>query len=481
MIPARLEPLLHADGVPMALARLFAEGGRELYLVGGSVRDALLGRARAEEEHDFATDARPAEVRRLVAGWADDLYAVGETFGTIGLIKAGVRVEITTFRAEVYRDDSRKPIVQFADDLETDLSRRDFTVNATALRLVPGPEIIDPFGGLVDLGAGLLRTPLDPAVAFADDPLRMLRLFRFVSALGFRADDAAVAAVGEMRERLAIVSAERVRDELDKLLMGEHVEEGLWGLVNSGLAEEFIPEVAALRLEQDPIHQHKDVLAHTIAVVGRCPADRGLRLAALFHDVGKPETRTFGPDGVAFHHHEVVGARMTRVRMRELRYARADIEEVANLVYLHLRPHTLKMGWTDRAVRRYVRDAGPLLERLNTLVRSDVTTRDLKKERAVERRIDELEERIAALRQQEELDSIRPPIDGHAVMAFLGIPPGPLVGEVMDLLLEHRLDEGPYSEEEAFRLVREWADARGIGTSPPRLPPADAPPPPPRA
>ena len=467
MIPARLDPLLRADGVPMGLARRFADGGRELYLVGGSVRDALLGRARSEEEHDFATDARPSEVRRLVAGWADEVYTVGETFGTIGLIKDGVRAEITTFRAEVYRDDSRKPVVQFADDLETDLSRRDFTVNATALRLVPGPEIIDPFGGLADLGAALLRTPLDPGIAFADDPLRMLRLFRFVSALGFRADGAAVAAVRSMRERLAIVSGERIRDELDKLLVGEHVEAGLWGLVDSGLADEFLPEIAALRLQQDPIHQHKDVLAHTIAVVGKCPPDRLLRLAALFHDVGKPATRSFGPDGVAFHHHEVVGARITRARLKVLRYSRADIDEVANLAYLHLRPHTLKMGWTDRAVRRYARDAGPLLDRLNTLVRCDVTTRDPKKARVVERRIAELEERIAVLRQQEELDAIRPPIDGHAVMGFLGIGPGPLVGEVMDLLLEHRLDEGPYSEEEAYRLVREWADARGMAVPPP--------------
>ncbi len=467
MIPARLDPLLSADGVPAVLARRFAEEGKQMYLVGGSVRDALLGRGRDSEEHDFTTDARPAEIRRLVSGWADEMYTVGEAFGTIGLIKDGVRAEITTFRAEVYRDDSRKPVVEFADDLETDLSRRDFTVNATALRLLPGPEVIDPFGGLADLGAGLLRTPLDPAIAFGDDPLRMLRLFRFVSTLGFRADDEAVAAVRAMRGRLAIVSAERIRDELDKLLQGEWVEQGLWGLVKSGLAGEFMPEIAALRLEQDPIHQHKDVLAHTIAVVGRCPPDRLLRLAALFHDVGKPGTRAFGPEGVTFHHHEVVGARMTRARMRELRYSRADVDAVVGLVYLHLRPHTLKMGWTDRAVRRYVRDAGPLLERLNTLVRCDVTTRDPKKARAVERRIDQLEERIAALREQEELDAIRPPIDGHAVMSFLGIPPGPLVGEIMELLLEHRLDEGPYSEEEAYGLVREWAEAKGLATPPP--------------
>jgi poly(A) polymerase len=473
MIPARLDPLLSADGVPAGLARRFAQAGRQIYLVGGSVRDALLGRVRESEEHDFATDARPAEVRRLVSGWADEVYTVGEAFGTIGLIKDGVRAEVTTFRAEVYRDDSRKPVVEFAEDLETDLSRRDFTVNATALRLLPGPEIIDPFGGLADLGAGLLRTPLDPALAFGDDPLRMLRLFRFVSALGFRADEGAVAAVRAMRERLAIVSAERVRDELDKLLQGEWVEEGLWGLVDSGLADGFLPEITALRLQQDPIHQHKDVLAHTIAVVGRCPPDRLVRLAALFHDVGKPDTRAFGAEGVTFHHHEVAGARITRARMRELRYSRADVDVVAGLVYLHLRPHTLKMGWTDRAVRRYVRDAGPLLERLNTLVRCDVTTRDPKKARVVERRIDELEQRIAALREQEELDSIRPPIDGHAVMAFLGVPPGPLVGEVMDLLLEHRLDEGPYPEEEAYRLVREWAESRGLAGLPPPASPGE--------
>ena len=469
MIPARLEPLLRADGAPVTLARRFAAAGQELFLVGGSVRDALLGRARSDEEHDFATAARPADVRRLLAGWADEVYTVGEAFGTVGVLKDGVRLEITTFRAEVYRDDSRKPVVRYSEDLETDLSRRDFTVNATALRLVPAPEIIDPYGGLADLGAGLLRTPLDPGIAFEDDPLRMLRLFRFVSLLGFRAAEDAVGAVRAMRERLAIVSAERIRDEMDKLMVGDHVEAGLWGLVESGLAGEFLPEITALRLQQDPIHQHKDVLAHTIAVVGRCRQDRILRLAALFHDAGKPETRSFGPEGVAFHHHEVVGARLTRHRLRELRYPKDDIEAVSGLVYLHLRPHTLKMGWTDRAVRRYVRDAGPLLERLNLLVRADVTTRDPRKARAVEQRIDELEERIAVLREQEELDAIRPPIDGHAVMAFLGIPPGPLVGEVMDLLLEHRLDEGPYSEEEAFRLVGEWAEARSLV-----LPPAGA-------
>lgn len=462
MIPSRLEPLVRADGIPGRLARRFAEGGHDLVLVGGSVRDALLGRERDPIEHDFATDARPDRILELVEGWADSVFTVGRIFGTIGAIKDGVMLEITTFRDEVYRDESRKPQVTFSDDLATDLSRRDFTVNATAMRLVPEPEIVDPYGGLVDLGRRVLRTPLDPEVAFSDDPLRMLRLFRFVSVLGFEPDPAALEAVSAMGERLAIVSSERIRDELDKLVVGDHVEAGLWGLIRTGLAGVFLPEVTALELEQDPFHRHKDVLAHTVAVVGKCPADRIVRLAALFHDVGKPETRSFGPDGVTFHHHEVVGARLTRSRLRELRYDNGDIEAVAGLVYLHMRPHTFKQGWTDRAVRRYVRDAGPLLDRLNTLVRCDVTTRNQRRERAIVRRIDELEDRIAVLREQEELDRIRPPIDGHQVMEFLGIPPGPLVGEALEVLLEHRLDEGPYPEDEAFELLRAWAAERGI-------------------
>jgi poly(A) polymerase len=461
MIPARLQGLLRAEGLPVQLAHRFHEAGHELLLVGGSVRDALLDRPR-RDEHDFATDARPDRIVSIVSGWADDVYTVGAEFGTVGVIKEGVELEVTTFRSEVYRDDSRKPRVAFSDNVETDLSRRDFTVNATALRLLPEPEVIDPYGGLVDLGAGVLRTPLDPEVSFGDDPLRMLRLYRFVAVLGFAADRETARAVADMGSRLDIVSAERIRDELDKLIVGDHVEEGLWGLVRSGLAARVVPEFAALASSHDPQHRHKDVLAHTIAVVGKCPADRITRLAALFHDVGKPETREFGSGGVTFHHHEVVGARMTRERMRALRFAKADVADVAQLVYLHMRPHTFKLGWTDRAVRRYVRDAGPLLDRLNTLVRCDVTTRNAKRERAIMRRIDELEERIADLREREELDRIRPPIDGHAVMAYLGVPPGPLVGEAMDMLLDRRLDHGPYSEEEAFDVLRSWALERGI-------------------
>ena len=461
MFPVRLAPLLRADGVPVQVARRLADAGHEAFLVGGSVRDALLDRSRGADEFDFATDASPDEIHALLAGWAAGVVTVGKEYGTIGGTLDGVTVEITTFRTEAYRDDSRKPVVEFSGDLETDLSRRDFTVNAIALRLLPAPEMVDPFGGLADLGAGVLRTPLDPEISFGDDPLRMLRLFRFTSSLGFTPDESALDAARRMAGRIGIVSAERIKGEIDRLIVGDHVEAALWGFVESGIAEEVIPELPALALEQDPIHHHKDVLAHTIAVVGKCPPDRITRLAALFHDVGKPETKAIDRGGVTFHHHEVVGARLTRARMRELRYSNDDVDDVSNLVYLHMRAHTFKMGWTDRAVRRYVRDAGPLLGRLNVLVRRDVTTANDKRARAIQRGIDELEERIADLAQREELESIRPPIDGHQVMAHLGIAPGRVVGEAMEMLLEHRLDEGPYTEDEAYALLDAWWGSRG--------------------
>lgn len=457
-VPPRLARLLDPEEPAVQLARRFAAAGKRLYLVGGSVRDALLD--RPPEDLDFATDARPDEIEKIVDGWADSFYLAGKAFGTVGVVKSGHVHEITTFRADVYRDDSRKPHVTFSDRIEDDLSRRDFTVNAMALRVPTGPgerpEMVDPFGGLVDLHHRVLRTPVEPEVSFGDDPLRMLRLFRFVSTLGFEPDPAAVDAVRRLRDRMSIVSAERIRDEFSKLLVAERVGPALWGLVDTSLAEEFIPEVAALRSAHDPLHRHKDVLAHTIAVVERCSPDLVLRLAALFHDVGKPATRRFGPEGVTFHHHEVVGARMTRERLKALRYPRKVVDDVGRLVFLHMRPHTYKMGWTDSAVRRYVRDAGPLLDRLNELVRCDVTTRNRKRARAIERRIDELEERIAALRQREELERLRPPIDGHQVMEYLGLEPGPRVGEIMRMLYERRIEEGPYSEDEAYRMLDEW-------------------------
>ena len=464
VIPPRLEPLLESGAAPRQLAARFAAVGKVLYLVGGSVRDALLGRSEADTDLDFATDARPDEIRSIVGDWAHDLYLAGQAFGTIGAIRDGQVHEITTFRSEVYRDDSRKPSVTFSEDIETDLSRRDFTVNAMAIRVSGDdsvPEMVDPHGGLADLAAQMLRCPLDPHTSFGDDPLRMLRLFRFVSQLGFAPDEAAVAAVEEMRGRLAVVSRERIQVEFDKLMLGDHVGVALWGLVNTGLAEEFVPELPALAVEQDPIHRHKDVLAHTIAVVEKTSPDLAVRLAALFHDIGKPATRRFEGGGVSFHHHEVVGARMTRERMRELRYSKQVTDEVSQLVFLHMRPHTYKMGWTDSAVRRYVRDAGDLLDRLNELVRCDVTTRNARRARAIERRIDELEERIVELRKQEELDALRPPIDGNDVMRYLDLEPGPRVGEAMRLLYEHRIDHGPFTREEAYALLDEWERAEG--------------------
>lgn len=459
MIPSRLEALLFEESSSVALARLFGDAGKALYLVGGTLRDAFLG--RPHEDLDLATDARPDEIKTIAGGWATDLYLAGERFGTVGVIRDGVLHEITTFRSEVYEDESRKPRVRYSNDIVEDLSRRDFTVNAVALR-VPvktgfSPDIVDPYGGLADLGAGLLRTPLDPAVAFGDDPLRMLRMFRFVSTLGFEASADAVKSTADMASRLEIVSAERLRAEIDKLIVGSNVGAALRGLVETGLATFVIPELPALALEQDPMHRHKDVLAHTIAVVEKTSSEvLELRLAALFHDIGKPSTRAFGEEGVSFHHHEAVGARMAEERMRRMRYPKRMVGDVSRLVFLHMRPHTYEMGWTDSAVRRYVRDAGPLLTWLNELVRCDVTTRNRSRARAIEARIDELEARIEELSATEELAALRPPIDGNDVMSYLGLEPGPAVGEIMGILTEYRIENGPYDRTKALELLDKW-------------------------
>lgn len=459
MIPERLQFLVDADGVPAQLSVLFETAGYELYMVGGSVRDAFL--ARPIEDLDFTTNARPEDISRILGGWADSLYKVGEAFGTIAAIKDDVSIEITTFRDEVYRNESRKPRVTYSDHVEADLMRRDFTVNSIAVRL-PSVAVVDPYGGLSDLGLKVLRTPMDPEESFSDDPLRMLRLFRFQATLGFTPEEDTLRAVREMGDRLEIVSAERIRDELSKLLLADAPGDALLAVVEAGLAAHFVPELPALAMEQDPHHRHKDVLGHTFAVVDKASPDLVLRLAALFHDVGKPATREFGPGGVSFHHHEVVGARMTRKRLRALKYPKAVVEDVSQLVYLHLRPHTLDMGWTDSAVRRYVRDAGELVDRLNELVRCDVTTANEKRERAIQRRIDDLEERIADLSQREELSRLRPPVNGNEVMELLGIDPGPRVGEIMTILLEKRINDGPYSKEEAYDIATEWAKEQGI-------------------
>jgi poly(A) polymerase len=458
-VPDRLRAVLDTESPVQELARRFGAAGHQCYLVGGSVRDALLDRPHADV--DIATSARPDAVEQLVRPWADQVWLQGRQFGTVGCSRRGITMEITTFRADVYRPETRKPEVVFADDIETDLSRRDFTVNAMAIAL-PDPAFVDPFGGAADLAARRLRTPQSPEVSFLDDPLRMLRAARFVALLQLVPDAELVAAVAELRHRLEIVSSERIRDELSKLLLVDDPSAGLWFLVETALADEFLPELGAMRLEQDPVHMHKDVLAHTIAVVKNTRPELIVRLAALFHDVGKPKTRSFAGGGVSFHHHEVVGARMTEERLRALKYPKDVIDAVVKLVYLHLRIHTYAMGWTDKAVRRYVRDAGGLLDELNHLQRCDCTTRNRDRARALARRMDELEARIAALREQEELDAIRPPLDGRQVMAYLGVPPGRVVGEALDFLLEARLDEGPIDEADAYARLGAWARERGI-------------------
>lgn len=459
MVPERFGWLL-APGSPTAdLAGRFSESGHELYLVGGSIRDVLLG--RPPDDLDFTTDARPETIKAIVGPFADAMYTMGEQFGTIGMRVGESVYEITTFRNEIYRDESRKPHVSFSDTIEDDLARRDFTVNSMALSIA-SQQLLDPHGGAVDLMARVLRTPLDPEIAFSDDPLRMLRLFRFQAQLEFDPDPAALSAVERMADRLEIVSAERIRDEFSKLLVTDDPGPALWGLVETGLIDRFLPEMRDLAMEQDPVHHHKDVLAHTIAVTQKASPRLRLRLAALLHDIGKPDTREFAPGGVTFHHHEVVGARMARHRMRELRYPKDITSDVKQLVFLHLRPHTLKMGWTDSAVRRYVRDAGPLLEDLNELVRCDVTTANDRRANAIQRRIDELESRIAELREREEIESLRAPIDGNDVIAYLGVPPGPVIGDVMKMLLHRRIEDGPYGPNEAYQIVREWAVDNGI-------------------
>jgi poly(A) polymerase len=460
-LPSRLAPYLEDDAPLMQLAARFAVAGHSLYLVGGWLRDAVAGRELADNDIDLATDARPEAIEALLDGWAEHLWLQGRRFGTVGALRAGLRFEITTFRADVYLPESRKPEVVFGDDIAVDLSRRDFTVNAMALAL-PQLEFVDPFDGLADLAARRLRTPVTVEVSFLDDPLRMLRAARFASSLELEPVPEVVEAMARHRERLEIVSAERIRDELSKLLVAPDPQAGLWLLARTRLSDEFLPELNAMQLEQDPVHRHKDVLAHTIAVVAKTRPELRVRLAALLHDIGKPKTRGYASGGVTFHHHEVVGARMARERLVALRYPNDLIDDVVALVALHLRFHTYRMGWTDSAVRRYVRDAGPLLDDLNHLTRCDCTTRNQKKAAALSRRMDELEARIAELREQEELASIRPPLDGRQVMQFLGIEPGPMIGEALAFLLEERLEHGPISEDDARDRLAAWARSRGI-------------------
>ena len=452
----------------------FVAAGHEVALVGGPVRDAFLG--RVSPDLDFTTSASPEQIEEVLEGWADTTWDVGRDFGTIGCRRGEHQLEITTYRADAYDPESRKPVVAFGDNLEEDLVRRDFTVNAMALRL-PDLVFVDPHGGLEDLADRTLDTPHEPEVSFGDDPLRMMRAARFAAQLRLVPAPRVLSAMSGMRSRLSIVSAERVRDELVKLMLADHPRAGLEVLVETGLAQEMLPELPALQLEVDEHHRHKDVYEHSLTVLDQAIAledppeatgedevpgpDLVLRLAALLHDIGKPPTRRFEPGGgVSFHHHELVGARMTRTRMKALRFDKETTRAVARLVELHLRFHGYGTGeWTDSAVRRYVTDAGPLLGRLHKLTRSDCTTRNQRRAARLAASYDDLERRIDRLRSEEELKAVRPELDGHQIAETLGITPGPVLGRAYKHLLAVRLDQGPIGEDAArAELLRWWSE-----------------------
>jgi poly(A) polymerase len=462
--------LLQIAPVVDELGARFASAGHEIALVGGPVRDILLG--RGSKDLDFATSARPEAVEKLLAGWADHVWDIGKAFGTIGCRKGEWVLEITTYRSESYDRTSRKPEVEYGDNLEGDLARRDFAMNAMAVRL-PSHEFVDPHGGRADVANKVIRTPGSPEDSFSDDPLRMMRAARFAAQLDFTPDPAVVAAMTAMAERITIVSAERVRDELIKLICAPHPRIGLDLLVSTGLADHVLPELPALRLEDDEHHRHKDVYQHSLTVLDQAidledrlddveTPDFVVRFAALIHDIGKPRTRKFEGDGkVTFHHHDVVGAKLARKRMKALRFSNEQIEQVSKLVELHLRFHGYGTGeWTDSAVRRYVRDAGELLSRLHVLTRADSTTRNKRKAEALRSAYDDLEKRIEQLREQEKLDAIRPDLDGNQIMEILGIGPGREVGEAYHFLMELRMDEGPLGEDQAREALLTWWNNR---------------------
>ena len=466
---ARLDDLAASEQISM-LADAFSAAGQELALVGGSVRDAFLG--NPSHDLDFTTSASPDQTLALVAPIAQAHWDIGRAFGTIGARIGGHTVEITTYRADVYDGETRKPAVQFGSTLEGDLIRRDFTINALALRL-PERVLVDPSGGVDDLLAGRIATPGPPEVSFGDDPLRMLRAARFASQLGFTVADSTRRAMQELGDKLSIVSVERISDELSKLLLTDAPRAGLELLVATGLAARVLPELPALRLQVDEHHHHKDVYEHSLIVLEQtielegqrhpgAPGDLTLRLAALLHDIGKPATKRLEPGGVVtFHHHDVVGAKLAAKRLRALRYDNQTVADVSRLIELHLRFFGYTEGaWTDSAVRRYVRDAGPLLERLHILTRADVTTRNVRKADRLSFAYDDLEDRVAALAEAEGLAAVRPDLDGEAIMAILGLKPGREVGEAYRFLLETRLDEGPLGTEEATARLKSWWAAR---------------------
>ena len=448
-----------------SLAQSFAAQGFRLALVGGPVRDALLG--RLGNDLDFTTDARPEVTKKILQGWAENVWDTGIEFGTVAGKRGDTTVEVTTYRTESYDPDSRKPEVEYGDSIEGDLSRRDFTVNSMALELTTKtPEFIDPFNGLEDLAKRVLRTPVKAENSFSDDPLRMMRAARFASQLDFEIAPDVLQAIKDMSGRISIISAERIRDEFTKMLMSKNPRTGITILVETGLAEIVLPEIPKLRLEIDEHHHHKDVYEHSITVLEQAISHEDrlggpnliIRLAALLHDIGKPKTRNLIPGGgVSFHHHEIVGARLTKSRLKALRFDGDTIEQVETLVALHLRFHGYGDGeWTDSAVRRYVRDAGDLLVHLHVLTRADCTTRNAKKAERLAKTYDGLEARIAKLMEEEELSRIRPDLDGAQVMKLLNIKPSAAVGKALDFLLELRLEHGPLGEERATEELLNW-------------------------
>jgi poly(A) polymerase len=456
--------------IAVELGKRFVDAGFEISLVGGWVRDAVMKRGQADL--DFTTNATPDEVITTVKGWAENVWDVGIRFGTVGVIKSGLNLEITTYRAEQYEKDSRKPTVAFGNSLNEDLARRDFTINSIALEL-PSGYLHDPFNGISDIAAGLIRTTQTAADSFSDDPLRMMRAARFAAQLNFKVDDSVLEAMTEMASRIEIISAERVRDELSKLLLAPNPRAGLQILVDTGIAEFILPELPKLKLELDEHHRHKDVFEHSLIVLEQAIAleqshepktepDLILRVAALLHDIGKPKTRRFEDGGgVSFHHHEVVGAKLAKKRMAALRFSNEEIDSVYRLIELHLRFHGYGSGeWTDSAVRRYVRDADDQLVRLHKLTRADCTTRNKRKADNLARTYDSLEERIAELQAQEELNSIRPTLDGQQIMKLLGLKPGPQVGKAYNFLLELRLDQGPMTEADAEKALLAWWESQ---------------------
>ena len=460
-----VQALLQLAPVVDELGSRFTGAGHEIALVGGPVRDILLG--RGSKDLDFTTSAHPDVIERLLSGWADHVWDIGKAFGTIGCRKGEWVLEITTYRSETYDPTSRKPEVAYGDSLEGDLARRDFAMNAMAVRL-PSHEFVDPYGGLADVAAKVIRTPGSPEDSFSDDPLRMMRAARFAAQLGFTPDPAVVAAMTAMADRITIVSAERVRDELEKLICSDHPRIGLDLLVSTGLAEHVLPELPALKLQVDEHHRHKDVYQHSLTVLDQAidlesrlsvpTPDFVVRFAALIHDIGKPKTKRNEAGGkVTFHHHDVVGAKLARKRMKALRFSNEQIDQVSKLIELHLRFHGYGDGeWTDSAVRRYVRDAGDQLDRLHILTRADCTTRNRRKADSLRAAYDDLEERIERLQEQEELDALRPDLDGNQIMEILGIPPGREVGEAYKFLMDLRLDQGPLGEDRAREELLTW-------------------------